>query len=92
MINMLEVKTRGLPFKKQLKLSSSTGATLTLDLKELELTKEEKGALDKLLARGDLSKLNAKERDVLADKKALISIDDSQSLIVRFDCKWVKIS
>ena len=72
---------------KKLKIA---GAGTSVNLDELELSTDERAALDKLIATQDLRQLTPSEQKLLKAKKSLIG-DGAQALIIRFDVKIVRI-
>lgn len=72
------------------------GELVNVNLNSLKLSTQQRAALNKLSDSGDFTRrglraLTQQERDLLAKVRARVRVGGPQALIVRFDCKWVRI-
>ncbi|HEX6375256.1 MAG TPA: hypothetical protein VFZ91_06010 [Allosphingosinicella sp.] len=77
---------------KILQVNSPDGVRVLVDLSGVKMRKNQQAALGKIVSRGGPSGLTRKEWDSVKDLRARIGGGGGEvALIVRFDCKWVRI-
>lgn len=77
---------------KAIQIASPEGARVSIDLGGMRLRKNQQAALDKIISQGGPSGLTRREWESVKDLRARIGgAGGDVALIVRFDCKWVRI-
>lgn len=80
--------------QKALTLRGPRGEKVVVDLRSMRLTNAQRAALSKLRGRFTAAVVRGLEpvdRNALARLRARVRGPGNAALIVRFDCKWVRI-